>query len=173
MPLVLRKLKANDEEAFLHALKLTVDSDPNFAHYYRPELTFAAYVRVLEEAEQGRGLPERHVPNTSFFGFADALMIGRLMLRHTVNEFLLRVGGHIGYVVVPEHRGRGYATEMLRQGLDAARSMGLGKVLITCDEDNAASRRTIEKCGGVYEDSYFGPEAPASKRRYWIELPRV
>jgi predicted acetyltransferase len=36
-------------------------------------------------------------------------------------------------------------------------------VLLTCDEDNAGSRATIEKNGGVYEDSRNG------KRRYWID----
>jgi predicted acetyltransferase len=88
------------------------------------------------------------------------------MLRHSLNDFLRRLGGHIGYIVVPDHRGRGHATEMLRQGLDLARSMGLEKVLVTCDEGNVASRRTIEKCGGEYEKSNSGPEAPAGKRRY-------
>jgi predicted acetyltransferase len=59
---------------------------------------------------------------------------------------------------------------MLKQGLDLARSMGLGKVLLTCDEDNLASRRVIESCGGEYEHSYVGPEATVGKRRYWIAL---
>ena len=94
------------------------------------------------------------------------------MLRHSLNDFLLRMGGHIGYVVVPEHRGRGYAAEMLRQGLDLARSMAFERVLVTCDDDNLASRRVIEKCGGEYEDSSVGPEAAVAKRRYWIALSK-
>jgi predicted acetyltransferase len=168
--LVLRKLAPCDEGAFLRALTLTAGSDPRFVHYYHPHLSFDTYVRILEDAEQGRGLPERHVPSTLLFGFVDSDIVGRLMLRHSLNDFLLRVGGHIGYVVVPEHRRRGYATEMLRQGLDLARSMALERVLVTCDEDNFASRRVIEKCGGEYEDSYVGPEAAVGKRRYWIAL---
>jgi predicted acetyltransferase len=39
-------------------------------------------------------------------------------------------------------------------------------VLVTCDETNVGSRRTIEKIGGVYEDSRSG------KRRYWIDTAR-
>ena len=35
-------------------------------------------------------------------------------------------------------------------------------MLLTCDEDNVGSRRTIENAGGVYEDTRKG------KRRYWI-----
>ena len=38
----------------------------------------------------------------------------------------------------------------------------LTEVLVTCDEDNSASRAVIEGAGGVYEDSRVG------KRRYWV-----
>jgi predicted acetyltransferase len=168
MPLVLRRLNKSDEEPFLHALKLTAATDPNFVRYYRDDLRFVEYLHVLDEAERGRGLPEGHVPSTLLFGFVDKEIVGRLMLRHTLNDFLLRVGGHIGFVVVPGYRRQGHATEMLKQGLDLARSTGLEKVLVTCDEDNIASRRTIERCGGAYHDSHVGPDAPAGKRRYWI-----
>jgi predicted acetyltransferase len=174
---VLRKLEPSDEDAFLRAFALISTSDPNFAHYYRPDLTFKEYVGILYEAEQGRGLPDGHVPSTLLFGWVEETIVGRLMLRHSLNDFLSRIGGHIGYVVVPEHRRRehrrrGYATEMLRQGLVLARSIGMEKVLVTCDEDNLASRRIIEKCGGEYEDSRSGPEAPGGTRRYWIALPK-
>jgi predicted acetyltransferase len=168
---VLRKLRPNDEEAFLRAFALTSTSDPNFAHYYRPGLPLEEYLGILYEAEQGRGLPDGHVPSTLLFGFVDEAIVGRLMLRHSLNDFLRRVGADW---VRGRARAswRGYATEMLRRGLDLARSIGLEKVLVTCDEDNVASRRTIEKCGGEYEDSYSGPEARAGKRRYWIALSK-
>jgi predicted acetyltransferase len=136
MPLVLRKLESNDEDAFLRALTLTSVSDPNFVHYYRTELAFAAFLHILEDAEAGLGLPDGHVPSSLLYGFVDAEIVGRLMLRHSLNDFLRRIGGNIGFVVVPGHRRRGYATEMLRQGLHLATSKGMEKVLVTCDEDN-------------------------------------
>ena len=59
------------------------------------------------------------------------------------------VSGHIGYAVVPWKRRRGYATRALALMLPVAREVGLGRVDITCDDDNTASRRVIEKNGGT------------------------
>jgi predicted acetyltransferase len=39
---------------------------------------------------------------------------------------------------------------------------GIDPALVTCDVDNEASRRTIERNGGVYEDTRQG------KLRYWL-----
>jgi predicted acetyltransferase len=46
--------------------------------------------------------------------------------------------------------------------VEAAR-LGIDRVLLACDEDNAGSRRVIEAAGGVFEDVRNG------KRRYWID----
>jgi predicted acetyltransferase len=80
------------------------------------------------------------------------------------------VGGHIGYAVVPEFRRRGYATEILRLSVKIAREkFGLGRILVTCDDDNIGSIRTIEKNGGILENVISGPDLDKPKRRYWIE----
>ncbi len=77
---------------------------------------------------------------------------------------------HIGYVVVPELRRRGYATAILRRSLEIAyRSLGIAPVLLTCDDDNVASIRTIEKNGGVLENVVTGPDLVKPKRSYWID----
>jgi predicted acetyltransferase len=83
---------------------------------------------------------------------------------------LLRVGGHIGYVVVPEFRRQGYATTILRLALRIAYdSLGIQRVLVTCDDDNVGSIRTIENNGGVLEEVISGPDLDKPKRRYWID----
>jgi len=110
------------------------------------------------------------VPSTFLFAFVGPRIVGRVMIRHELNEFLLRVGGHIGYVVVPEFRRRGYATEILRQSLEIAyRRLGLSRVLVTCNEDNVGSIRTIENNGGVFENIVSGLDVGTPKRRYWID----
>lgn len=95
----------------------------------------------------------------------DGGWVGFLALRRSLNAALLETGGHIGYSVRPSRRGEGLAARALADALVEASALGLERVLVTCDEDNAASRRTIERTGGVYEDSRGG------KRRYWVSTP--
>jgi predicted acetyltransferase len=81
--------------------------------------------------------------------------------------------GHVGYAVVPWKRGRGYATEALRQILIEAQSVGLERLDITTDPDNVASQRVIERNGGRYVDTFvnehYGPEPHV---RYVVDLRR-
>ena len=63
----------------------------------------------------------------------------------------------------------GYATEILRQSLVIARSVGVDRVLVTCDDDNVGSAAVIERCGGVFESLTDNRESDTPKRRYWID----
>ena len=91
-------------------------------------------------------------------------VLGSLSLRFELNDFLRELGGHIGYGVRPSARRGGVATAALAASLEKAREQGLDRVLVTCDDGNIASARTIERCGGVLED------VRKDKRRYWISL---
>ena len=122
---------------------------------------------VLPFADPAYDLPEDRVHCDYYWitdgAGADEEVVGFLALRHALTAWLLEEGGHIGYSVRPSRRGQGHASRALGLAVRRAAELGLDRVLLTCDEDNLASARTIERNGGVYEDTRNG------KRRYWIE----
>jgi predicted acetyltransferase len=169
--LELRLPREDEEGEFLRAHRATSPEAPNFLHYYEEGMSFARYLEVLAERARGEHVPPGQVASTFLFGFDGPKIVGRVSIRHSLNDFLLRLGGHIGYVVVPEFRRRGYATAMLGLSLRFAREqLGIDRVLLTCDDDNVGSIRTIEKNGGVLENVITGPDLAKPKRRYWIEI---
>ena len=89
-----------------------------------------------------------------FWYIIDDEIRGRCALRTEIRGSFGESHGNIGYDVHADFRGQGIATEMLRSLLDKARSLGMTHVLITCDISNVASRRVIEKCGGVMRDTF-------------------
>lgn len=165
------RLPADDEEhEFLLAHRATSPEVPYFLLHYKEGMPFQGYLQILTDQRQGINLLPDQVPATFLFAFLGVRVVGRVSIRHTLNSFLERVGGHIGYVVVPEFRRKGYATEILRQALGIARDpLGIDRALLTCDDDNLGSIRTIEKGGGKLENVITGPDLLKPKRRYWIE----
>jgi len=67
-------------------------------------------------------------------------------------------------------RGNGYATWMLGAALLKARALGLQGVLVTCDTDNLALARAIERNGGVFRDASLATADEKETARYWIGL---
>jgi predicted acetyltransferase len=97
----------------------------------------------------------------------DGSVLGGIALAQ-LNEFRQHARGQVGYGVRPSARRRGIATWALRQMLISAREAGLTQVLVVCADDNLASAKTIERCGGALEDVRLTDLGFA--RRYWIDL---
>lgn len=60
----------------------------------------------------------------------------------------LYYGGNIGYRIEEEYRGNNYAGKTCLLLLELARIHNLEYVIITCNPDNVASRKTCEYVGG-------------------------
>ncbi|HEX5275552.1 MAG TPA: GNAT family N-acetyltransferase [Candidatus Rubrimentiphilum sp.] len=127
-----------------------------------------AYIEFLQGAAEGRGLPAGWVPSDTYWVFAGDEMAGEVHVRHFVRGTLWRIGGHVGYAVQPKFRGRGVATAMLLHACGRLHELGEVDALITCWDENTASARVIEKCGGARlpDTSEDGRKA----RRYLIPI---
>lgn len=166
----LRLPAPHEESEFRRAVAAIPADNPTFLHFHRPGMSLAAYLDVLRKQALGIDpAPGREVPSTFLFALVHGRIVGRASIRHSLDHPLGETTGHIGYAVLPEFRGRGHATEILRLAIAHAREhLAIRRVLLTCDPDNPASIRVIEKNGGVFEDERSDPRTGMLKRRYWI-----
>ena len=164
----LRPLRDEDEAAFTAGHRAMAAEGFPLGLGYKPGKPWRTYLKELEDERHGRNLPAGRVPATFLVAEVAGEIVGRTSIRFRLNDFLAEQGGHIGYGVLPQHRRRGYATEILRQSLIIARAAGVGRVLITCDQDNVGSRTVIESCGGVLDSIvHVGRAHPVL--RFWID----
>jgi predicted acetyltransferase len=140
------------------------------AYFADPGWSHAEIVSRFAAWERGEALTSGWVPSTTRFLVDKGRILGVFNLRHRLNDHLRLTGGHIGYAVCPSARRRGCGTRLLEAAKEQARVMGIARLLLTCDETNAASRRVIERCGGRFWDTISHDETEGSTLRFWIDL---
>ena len=116
---------------------------------------------------------DKFVPDSVFFLLDKDrnILLGAVNIRHYLNDYLLKYGGHIGDGIRPSERGKGYATEMIRLALIECKKLGIDKVLMVCDKSNIASAKTIIKNGGILENEFVDDDGGIIQR-YWIKLDK-
>lgn len=92
------------------------------------------------------------VPQTSFWLYAEGKPVGVGKIRHFLTDKLRQVGGHVGYAIVPDERGKGFGKLLLKELLVEAKKLGVDRALITVQNGNAASIKVALANGGVIED---------------------
>lgn len=130
------------------------------------------WLEQVELISKKETVPEGFVQATQFLCIReeDNRLIGMIQVRHYFNDFLEKFGGHIGYSVRPTERKKGYAKKILKDSLEYCKELNLGKVLVTCIDNNEGSRKTILANGGVYEKTVFEPNREVNIERYWITI---
>ncbi|MCB5951207.1 GNAT family N-acetyltransferase [Enterococcus sp. BWT-B8] len=128
------------------------------------------WLDFIERNTREETVTEGLVPATEFLAVrvSDNKLVGMIDIRHTLNDFLLKFGGHIGYSVRRSEWNQGYAKEMLKQALFFTQKLGLEKVLVTCNKTNIASAKVIQANGGLLENELLEDGEPV--QRYWIDL---
>ncbi len=173
MELVYPNIKYKD--SYIDAVKEYQDENQGHGRYLELNLEklktdFESYVEKLKSESNGENLKSGYVQHTEFWLVDEDKYIGRVDIRHVLNDHLLKVGGHIGYDIRKSERNKGYGTQALKMALPFAKNLGLEKVLITCDSTNIGSRKIIESNGGIFENEIPGENGEPSKLRFWIDL---
>ena len=127
---------------------------------------FDGYIDTLIYQSKGLDLRPGLVPQTTFWLMRGDYPLGLSRLRHYLNDNLRKAGGNIGFYIRPSERGKGYGNLILSLALIQAARMSLDRVLLTCDSDNAGSKRVIENNGGVLERE----DIRMQFCYYWIDL---
>jgi len=133
-------------------------------------VSFNEFVQELLDREDENKLKEGRVKESIFWLIDRHEFIGRVSVRHELNENLSKIGGHVGYEIRPSKRRKGYGKRILELGLKEAKKLDLKKVLVTCDSYNLGSKKIIESNGGVFENELFIDDSNVGKLRYWIDL---
>lgn len=127
---------------------------------------FEYYIEHLEVKKNNNGL----VPDSTFFclDVERNVMVGAVNIRHELNDYLLKYGGHIGDGIRPSERRKGYATKMMALALNECKKLGMNQVLMVCDKKNIGSVKSIIKNGGIMENEII--QNDRIMQRYWIDL---
>ena len=151
--------------------ELSLDGANFLLDAYRDDEDFSNYLERVRDSHVGENLLEGRVPATFYVAEVDGVIVGRVSIRHELNEWLAAFGGHIGYAVRPEHRRRGYAQEILRRALEIIQDHGIQSALLTCLDTNLGSIKVIENNGGVLEGKV--EEEGVLLRRYFVPTNQI
>ncbi len=169
--LEVRQLEPGDGAAFLKGLQAWEGEDPDWHTFVWEEgMSHDEHLGILEKQFAGIDLEEGKVPHTMLYGFSEGQIVGRCSVRHTLNDFLKKRGGHIGYAVAPGFRRRGFGQQLFKAGRQHIRDLGVRRVFMTCAKGNETSAAMIEKAGGDLQDEVWDDVEKTVLRRYWLSL---
>ncbi len=176
----LKEVELNDEKIILemHKEYMACDLIPGIDRFEGirdfekiDKLTFREWIAELEKNKDEKNLPDNYSPHTLYLAINDSEeLVGAIGIRWKEVPALMSFGGLIGYSIRPTQRGKGYASEMLKLALDKFKSTDIDNVLITCKDFNIASKKVIEKSGGIFENVYTNNEDGYNYLRYWIRI---
>ena len=132
------------------------------------KLSFNDWIEDLEKNKYEENLPESYSPHTLYLAINDNnKIVGAIGIRWKQVPVLMTFGGLIGYSIRPSQRRKGYASEMLKL---AFKNTNIENILITCKDFNIASKKVIERNGGIFENTYSNNDDGYTYLRYWIKI---
>lgn len=163
MSLYLKAANLEDWQEEYQAIKQIPPMENGFENKYHDVTEEEFKTKVIPELidhSKGINLKEGYVPDTHFFLWNDDIIVGLVKIRHYLNDFLRQGPGHIGYGILPKHRGKGYATIALKLAIETCKTLiKEDEIYLSVHKDNPASLKVQEKNGarivGETEEEYL------------------
>lgn len=102
------------------------------------------------EHSKGINLGENKVAETYYFLWNNDNIVGLFKIRHYLNDFLKTGPGHIGYGILKEYRGKGYATYGLKLAIDICKNLiKEDEIYLSVHKNNPISLKVQQKNGAI------------------------
>jgi RimJ/RimL family protein N-acetyltransferase len=138
------------EPLMIHIMGLRVmDSDAEVMRYINKGI-----VKTPEETwEASEGCRLAGISITSRGGLSERNLLVRSLVQHASSTWRTwRAPLEIGWRLVPEHNGKGYATEAAKAIVDyAVERVGASYLVAVADPENIASQRVMKRLGMSYK----------------------
>lgn len=113
---------------------------------------YKAWLEMTINSHNGLPIEGRAASSTYFAVDDNNKIVGMCNIRHYLTKYLADSGsGHIGYGVRPLERKKGYGTQILKLSLLVCKNKGINEAMLGCYANNIASKKVIEKNGGILQ----------------------
>ena len=151
--LYLKKINIEDSEKEYEAINKIPREENGFENKYNgvPKDEFInKNIQERIDISNEINVPEGRVPDTYYFLWNDNEIVGLFKIRHYLNDSLKNGAGHIGYCILPEYRGMGYAKEGLKLAIEICNSLiKEDEIYLSVHKDNPASLK-VQEDNGAY-----------------------
>lgn len=120
-------------------------------------------MHLVEEIYIDKDLPNGWKPYYIYAIIVDDTLVGKVTLRCGSSEEH-DIDGHVGYTIDPPYRGHHYAYQAMLLIKEIAKEKGYLELIITCNPDNIASKKTILKLNATYIET---KKIPTSMKKYF------
>jgi predicted acetyltransferase len=151
-------------ERYVLAYRDTKD-DHYFDIYKNGLENFDEYLNTLCNLSKGIDVPKGWVATSTFWLIDDNEVVGVVRIRHQE----VSTAGHIGYDISPSFRNKGYGSQILKLALKNALKLGILEAVVTCEVNNIASKKIIEKNNGKFLGTIFDEEE--NENLYKFKIP--
>lgn len=152
-------------ENYIQAYK-RINDDYYFNKYKSALENYEGYLNNVYYYSKENNLPDGEVATSTFWLIDEKEVVGVVRVRHQEVE----CAGHIGYDISPDYRNRGYGAQILKLALIKARDLGIEEAIVTCNVDNIASKKIIEKNNGKLLGTIFDEEENEHLYKYSIAV---